>query len=299
MTTVNTRIMQPQAMTINTIANGGLMTLRLNAGYDNILQTPVDGLELSLIDRLTEFVRGNMTGQDWVHIIELLTGVVGTSVHYQRKSGAEEATGYIKHTITNPVIYKCNLSLQHRGYASAGADFECRAADPTKGIADIWVPLDAQAPPTYISAARGIEITACLHGALAIYHVTRLELNIEMPLIKASQDGDVGYTAVDALLSGIKASGSLTFQDAGITAAQLKAVQLIKAAKAALVLTVKLSQGATAKTLTLANVLFTSLGQDSNADSKDYDTFNLPFIIANDATTQLTLTGTNKIITIA
>jgi len=299
MATVNKRIMQPQALTINAIAAGGLVRHNIDAGYDDVLQNPVDGFELAMADFLTERVRGTFTSQDWVHLIELLTGTVGTSVFYERKSGTAEATGYMKHTLNNPVIYKMSLNLQHRKYASVDGSYECRAASETEGIADLWEMLDGQATPTAVSALRALEITACTHNSVAIYHCTGLKLDIEMPLMKASNDGDVGYTAVDALLSGIKVSGTLTFQDAGIATAQLRAAVLLAAARANLALTIKQSQGATAKTLTIAGVKFTSVGHDTNSDSKEPDEFSMPFIITNNATTPLTLAGANKIITIA
>lgn len=298
MATVNNRVMKPQAVTINGISAGGLVTCRLQAGYDNILQNPVDGLQVSMVDRLTEFVRGNLVSQDWIHFLELLTGTMGTYVFYERKSGAAEATGYIKHTITNPVVHRCSLNLTHRGYGTVSADFECKAADETKGILDMWTPLDSQAAPSYVSAARSLEITACAHGALSVYHVTRLSFDIVLQLIKASQDGDVGYTAVDALLVGIVPSGTLTIQDSAITTAKLKAVELITASAGDLALTVKQSQGAANKTLTIANVVFGSGEQNADVNS-EYDEFNIPFMVANDPDTPLTLSGDNKIVTIA
>ena len=297
----NYRIFLPQAHIINGIANGGLVTHRIQAGYDNILQNPVDGLELSMADFITEFVRGDFTSQDWVHIIELLTGTVGTSVFYERKSGTAEASGYIKHTLNNPVIHKMTLVIQHRGYGNISGSYECRAADETKGITDMWVKTDSQNAPTYVSAARGLEITACALGILNVYHVTRLELTIEMSMSKSSQDGDVGYTAVDVFVKS--AYGTLTMQDAEIATSQAKAVQLLKAARGSLVTTIKQSQGATAKTLTIAGVKFTSAGHNTSAPdaggNPNPDEFSVPFIVTNDVTTQLTLAGTNKIVTIA
>jgi len=298
MTTVNKRILQPQAMTINSIAAGGLTQHQIQFGYDNTLQHPIDGLALSQADLVTEFVRGSFTSQDWLHLIELLTGSVGTSVFYQRKSGAAEATGYIKHTLNKPIIHRASLKLTHRAYAEASGSFECMAADETEGISDLWVMTDAQSAPTHVTADRGLEITACVLGSLSLYHVTGLDFELQLPLAKASQDGDVGYTAVDALTTGMTASGTLRLQDAGIVSSQLTVVDMVKAARGSLVLTIKQSQGAAAKTLTIAGVKFTGGGHNTSA-GKEYDEFSVPFIIANDAGTPLTLAGPNKIITIA
>lgn len=301
MATTNKRIYQPQALTINAIAAGGLVQHRIQAGYDDILQNPVDGQQLAMADFLTEFVRGSFTTQDWVHIIELLTGTVGTSVFYQRKSGVADATGYIKHSLLNPIIHKMSLNITHRKYSTAEGSYECKAADETDGIADLWTMTDTVAAPTFISSDRGCEITACTFGGTpaAIYHVTSLRLDIELPLLKASHDGDKGYTTVETLLNGIRVSGELRMQHAEITTTQIKASALVQAAAGPLVLTVKQSQGAAAKTLTINGVKFTSAGHDTSADSNDPDEFSLPFMIVNNLALPLTLAGTTKIVTVA
>lgn len=297
MSTVNKRILQPQAHVINGVSAGGLVTHNIQAGYDDTLQNPVDGLALAMADLVTEFVRGSFSSQDWVHVIELLTGTVGTSVFYQRKSGVAEASGYIKHTLNKPVMHRMALSIRHRKYATANGSFECMAADETEGIADLWVTADSQSAPTYVPAARGLEIEACALGTLEIFHVIGLDIAIELPLVKASQDGDIGYTAVDALTNGMRASGSLIIQDAAISGGKVKAVDMVTANRGNLVLSVKQSQGVANKALTVAGVKFTSTGH--NAGGENYDEFSVPFIIANDAGTPLTLSGTNKILTIA
>ena len=119
-----------------------------------------------------------------------------------------------------------------------------------------------------------------------------------MPLEKDSNDGDVGYTCVDARQSGISVSGGINFQDATITSAKILAVQLAIAAKASLVTTVSSSQGAAAKVLTMAGVLFTGGGGNSDAGG-GFTGYDASFACVNDATTQLTLSGANKILTIA
>jgi hypothetical protein len=303
MATVNNRIHQPQALTINAIAAGGLVTHQIQLGYDDKNQHPVDGAALGMIDYLTEFVRGQFTMEDWVHFIELLTGIVGTDVFYERKSGAAEATGYVKHTLNNPVIYKCELTITHRKMAQCTGSYECKAADEAAGILDIWEHTDSQAAPTHLPAARGQEVTACQHGELDIYHVTQLKLTIEMPLLKASHDGDVGYTAVDALQTGMRAYGSITFQDASIADGSIKVAELITAARASLVASVRQCQGASAKTLTVAGVKFHSGGQNTSAPqhggNASPDEFTAEFEVTNDSETPLTLSGANKIVTIA
>lgn len=305
MATVNNRIIQGvQAHVINGIQNGMPVRHRIQAGFDDQRQNPVDGLQLSMVDLITEFVRGEFASLDWVHFIELLTGIVGTNVFYQRKSGAPEAGGYIKHTLNNPVIYKMALSLKHRKDGEISGSYECRAADETKGMTDMWEKLDNQNAPTYIGAVRALEIATCVFGSsLDVYHVTGLDVYIEMPLLKASHDGDVGYTAVDAVLSGLRAYGTLTMQDAEITDSQCKGMQLCKAGRDNLVLAVKQAQGVTEKILTLAGVMFTSVGHNTSnpeaGGNPNPDEFSVPFIVANDASTPLTLAGTNKILTIA
>jgi len=304
MATVNKRVGIPQAVTINGIDAGGTMTARLISGFDDRNQSEPDGLQVPVKDKETQFVRGTIVTQDWPHAVELLTAAAGSLVFYERKSGVAEAAGYIKHTITNPVIHKMRLSISKKQYAAVSFDFECRAADETKGITDMHQTADEQAAPSYISAARGgVRIISATHGTgealLNILHSTELEFAIEMPLVKESNDADVGYTCVDARLDGMKCQGKISFQDGGIKAAttQLLIQQLITAAKGDLVITVRQSQAATNKVITIGGTDFSQVYSDSNVKAP-FTGYSADFDVSNTAGSPLTLDGTNKIITI-
>jgi len=306
MATVNNRVALPQAIVINGIDTGGAMTARIQAGYDTIHRSAPDGLEVPLKDREVEFVRGTITTQDWSQAVALLTGTVGTYVFYERKSGVAAATGYVQHTITNPVIHRMNISLSQGGYGTITFDFECMAADDTKAIADMWGLVDSQAAPTYIVAARGgFRIESAKHGTetptpvwQTIYHVTRFDFTLTLPLVKACNDVDVGYTCVDARLDGLTATGSITFQDAAITGAVLVAQALIAAARNSLVIVVRQGQAGADKTITILGVDFNSIENASDVNA-DFTEYTAEFEVSNDTTTQLTLAGDNKIIAIA
>jgi len=300
MATVNNRVGLPQAITINGIDAGGVMTAVINAGYDNIMRSSPDGLQVPLKDKEIQFVRGTIVTQDWVHAVELLTGAVGTYVFYERKSGVAPATGYVQHTITNPVISRAAISFAKGGYATVSFDFECKAADEAKTIADMWALLDSQAAPTYVSAARGgyrIKTTV-FDSTINIYHVTAFDFALTLPLVKACNDADIGYTCVDARLDGLTAGGSISFQDAAITGAILICQQLIAAAKGTLVITAAQAQAEADKTITIAGVDFNNISNSSDANAP-FTEYTAGFDVANDPTTQLTLDDTNKIITIA
>jgi hypothetical protein len=73
---------------------------------------------------------------------------------------------------------------------------------------------------------------------------------------------------------------------------------LVLAAKASLVATIVQGQAQTAKTLTIAGVVFDSVSSNSGA-AAPFTEYTVNFDIANDLTTQLTLAGTNKILAIA
>jgi len=299
MVTINKRTGLPQAVVINGLDAGGVMTAKISAGYDTITHSAPDGLQVPLKDREAQYVRGSIETQDWSHAIALLMSTVGTLVFYERKSGVDEATGYTKHTITAPVIHSFRLTVTKGNYAKVNFNFECRAADPTKTISDMWTMTDSSPAPTYVTAARGgVRIEAALHGTLAINHVTAFSFGITMQLVKACNDGDIGYTCVDARVEGLAADGSITFQDSTITTGSLLCQQLILAVRANLVLTIRQAQGATDKVLTIAGVEFNTADSDSGAE-KDFTEYTANFDVANDATTQLTLAGTNKIIAIA
>jgi len=303
MATVNNRVGVPQAMVINGVDAGGTMSARINAGYDNIMATEPDGLEVPVSDREAQFVRGTVVTQDWVHGLDLLTGTVGTYVFYERKSGVAVATGFIEHTITNPVIHRAVIDFAKGRYGTLTFDFECMAADESKGIADMWGMLDDQAAPTYVTAARGgWRIKTATHGPaetpVSIYAVTAFSFTLTLPLVKECNDADVAYTCVDARLSGLTAAGSITFQDSVITATKLKAQDLVLAARNDLILVVGQSEGGADKTLTIAGVVFDSLG--GNADvTKPFSDYTMPFRVANLSATPLTLTGDNKILEVA
>jgi len=303
MATVNKRIGVSQAMVINGVDAGGMMSARIQAGYDNIPSSEPDGLAVPVSDREIQFVRGSVVSQDWIEAVNLIIGTVGTYVFYERKSGVAEATGYVKHTITAPVIHRVNIDFAKGRYGTISFDFECRASDPTKTIADMWAMTDSQNTPTYVSAARGGYriVTATLSPLatpVAIYHVTAFNFALALPLVKECNDGDVAYTAVDARLSGITATGSLSMQDSAITSAKLKAQDLLLHARASLELIATQSGGGAAKKITIAGVVFDNIG--GNADvTKPFSDYAMPFRVANDLTTQLTLAGANKIITIA
>ena len=299
MATVNTRVGLPQATVINGVDAGGVMTARIDEGYEPVIRSAPDGLEVPMIDREAQYVRGSITTQDWTHVMDLLTGTVGTYVFSERKSGVAVGTGFIKHTITNPVIHRVALRIVKGQYAGITFDFECRAADETKGIADMHGVEDSQAAPTYIAAARGAyRITTAVHGDQSIFHTTAFVFTIQMPLVKACNDADVGYTCVDARLSGLTATGSITFQDATIAAAKLLVQTLLVAARATLVLTAVQGSGATSKTITIAGVIFTPGSANSNVNA-DFTEYTLNLEVSNDETTQLTLAGANKILVIA
>ena len=116
MTTVNTRVGIPQGTSINGVDAGGKMNARIDEGYETIIRSEPDGLEAPTIDREVQYCRGSVTTQDWIHATDLLTGTVTTYVFYERKSGVAEETGYIKHTITNPKIWRVRLNTVQGRY---------------------------------------------------------------------------------------------------------------------------------------------------------------------------------------
>ncbi|MFA5554909.1 MAG: hypothetical protein WCZ89_02295 [Phycisphaerae bacterium] len=300
MATVNKRVYNPVAATANGVACGGVMTVALEEGYETVIRSSPDGLAgPAVVDREAQYVRGSLVFQGWLNAIPLLLGTIGTFVFYERKSGAAAATGYTKHTLTNPMIYSISLNVTKGGYATVSARFECKAESETANIGDMHAMLDSQAAPTHVPAARGgFRISAGVHGSLDIYHITNFSFAAEMPIRKACNDADLAYTAVDVCNEAITVSGSLGFQDSEITSAELKAQQLLLASAGDLVLTIVQSGGAETKTVTIANAFFVSGSQSSDVNS-DYSEYSLNYEVGNDPDTPLTLDGTNKVLTIA
>ena len=302
MATTNYRVGQPQALTVNGVDAGGLMSARIQAGYDEIVRSSPDGLAGPPIsDRLAQYVRGTITTQDWIEAINLLTGSLGTKVFYERKSGVAAATGYLKHTITNPVIHRIALGFRKGGYATCAYDFECRAADETKTIADMWTPLDGQAAPSHITSARGgyrlSTGTFKLFGQISLNHITAFDLAIGLNLVKESNEDDVGYTCVDARLEGMPVTGSVTIQGSAVASSLLTAQRLVAAGRDILGFIATQSQGATRKTFTIAGVQFTGFEKTSDVNAP-FSEFRCDFEVCNSVGTPLTLDGANKILTL-
>ena len=305
MATVNQRLRIPQGITINAVDAGGAMSVNIQAGYGNVLLSSPDGLAVPVKDKEKQFVRGTIVSQDWVKILDLLTGTSGTFVFYQKKSKGDDTTGFVKHTLNNPVINEVELRFatdEKSRYAIITAKFECQAADETKTITDMWTVTDAQAKPAYISAARGgYRIVSATHGTggtqLSILHILGLRLALRMPLNKRCNDADLAYTTVEAVEDGMICDGDLQFEDSTIDTSLL-CQRLLIADKGDLVLTVKQGQGAANKTLTIASVDFDTLGANGSVQN-DYDNNQINFSVANTAGAPLTLAGTNKIIVIA
>ncbi len=300
MAAVNKRLYGPQAQVINGVDAGGAMSILIDEGYENIIRSAPDGLVIEVLDREIQYVRGRIVSQDWTHLIDLMTGVVGTYVFYERKSGVAAATGYVKHALNQPKIWNARMVMSKKGYMHVEADFECMAADETEGILALHVMLDDQAAPSYISAARGgWRVKTTVHASLSVYHVTAFDFALTALLLKACNDADIGYTAVDVREDGMRAAGSLGFEDAGIKAVsfELKCQELLLAAAGNLVITVVQSQGAADKVITIARTMFMTSGGRSDAQ-QGYSGYTTPFEVGNDPDTPLTLDGVNKIITI-
>ena len=300
MVTVNKRTGIPEAVTINAVTAGGSMQIRIEQGYDGIYRSDPDGLEVPMLDREIQFCRGRVVSQDWAQAIALLEGTLGTLVFYERKSGVAAATGYVQHTITNPVIHRIAFSFRKGGYAPVTYDFECLAADETKGFADMWVPLDDQAAPTYVAAARGgYRIASASHGgSIDILHVMGFDFALALQLVKECNDSDVGYTSVDARLDGLRANGSISYQDSTISAATMVGQKLLAAARGDLVLSAVQGAGGAAKTITIGGVVFNTGPRTANSSKPPFTEEAMDFEVGNDTTTQLTLSGANKIIAI-
>ena len=303
MATTNYRVGQPQSLTVNGVDAGGLMSAAIRAGYDEIVRSSPDGLAGPPIsDRLAQYVRGTITTQDWIEAINLLDiGSLGTKVFYERKSGVDAGTGYIKHTITNPVIHRIALAFRKGSYATCAYDFECRAADETKTIADMWAPLDSQAAPSHITAARGgcrIDYGSFqATPSIGIKHITALDISIALNLVKESNEHDIGYTCVDARLEGTPVTGSITIQDSAVSSSLLTAQRLIAGGRKTMSWLVLQSQGAANKECELKGVQFTGFEKTSDVNTP-FSEFRCDFEICNDPALPLTLDGTTKILSI-
>ncbi|MCE5186081.1 MAG: hypothetical protein LLF76_08155 [Planctomycetaceae bacterium] len=304
MSKVNVRAKIMRHSAFNGVDAGGAMSADFEAGYDQILRSQADGLGgPPLEDLYLEYCRGQFVTQDWTHFIDLLNGSLGVYSCYERKAGAAPATGYIKHTITGPVVHACDLNISKDGYATTAAAFECEAADETTGFADMFTSEDAQAAPaTYMAAARGgwriksAVFTPTVGTAITIYHNTAFRFAIRLTVDKESNDGDKGYTQVDLIEESGQYGGSLAFQDSAIATSLVTAQRLVAAGRGSLVLRVIQGAGDVDKIITIAGVRFTKMAKSSGPKTTGH---TCSYDVTNDATTPLSLAGANKILTIA
>jgi len=304
MATVNKRTGRLYANVINGVDAGGIMTAALQEGYDNVMQSSPDGLTLPIVDREIQVCRGSIVSQDWVEFVNLLTGTVGTCAFSERNRDVAAATGYTDHVITNPVIHRAVLSFVKGQYATVAYNFECKAADETKGFTDMHTATDGQPAPDYVSAARGgYRVETIKHdpsggSEIQFYHVSAFQFSLILPLIRRCNDADVGYTLVEAETDGMIAAGSVTFEDNSETGTALLYQQLLGQAHKNLELQLTQGQGATDKVVTIANVLFNDARPALGAGNP-VNAVTANFVLNNVAGTPLTLDGANKIITIA
>ena len=266
---------------INGIAAGGLMSAQIDEGYDDIITAPHDGNNFPTTDRLTQFCRGTITSQDWITMLSVLNGTTGTYVFYEKESGVDTVT---KHTLVNPVIFSAAVSLGHRSHGSCAWSFECKAADDTTGFSVGTTPFHqvdngAAAPSAITAKGRSLEMTATTHSGNTINHVIGLDFTLAAQLVRASQDGDVGYTAVDKIYSGTPVSGTITFQESIVSDGDTRPQVLLADDPADLVVAVKQEQGGSNKTLTINDVMFTSLGASYDSGT-GYRTHTMPFIVS-------------------
>lgn len=295
MATINRRLSRGRITTVNGIDVGGMMSARIQKGYDEIITSAPDNLAVPLRDRGEQFCRGRIATQAWSLLIDLLTAVSGTYVFYERESGA--AT-YTKHTLSGLVVHGVSIQMRKGGYADLAIDFECRAADETKGFADMHTLQRGQsAPVSWVNAARGgWRIESALHGSTNIYHVLSFSFGIKVPVSMQCNDGDVGYTCVDADQEAMAVAGAISFEDTG-AGSVLLVDTLLGAAASDLVLVVRQAAGAADKTVTIANAVFET-GDYNGAAGQTYSSSSASFSVANSLAQPLTLAGANKIITI-
>ncbi len=288
----NSRTYSPSRPVINGVSVGGLTSVAYEEGFDNKIESSGEGQAFPTKDRRGQFCRGTISCEDWVKMLSILTGTVGTFVVYERISGA--AT-FIKHTFTNPVVSAVSLTVSNNKYSAITANFECRAADGTKTIVDMHkVEAAATLPDVVAAEYGGYEINSVVLGSLAITHVTGLTFNMSATIIKSTGDDDLAYTAVDRVDDNLAVSGSLSFE-AGFASTSLISQQMLIASAADLVVTVKKAGGTAQKVLTIKSVSFEN--NSGNAQGKGHTTNSANFTISGSTT--LTLTGDTAAVTIA
>jgi len=288
---------------INGIDEGGPMSIVLDEGYAEIYRSPGDGNQVAVVERNAQYVRGVVVTQDWLTVLSLLTGTLGTYVYYVRNSGVAAATGYTKHTLTNPVIYAVSIKQSQGSNITVTFSFECRFATAAATISTVHAVLIGQALPAQIDPERnGWRVLSTVHGvnpAINLFHVTAFDFGMALPLARASNDAWKGHGAVDVdLEGGLSPKGSISAQDFDAATAAEKKSQLLLAARGPLIITLTSEGGAANKVVTIAGVVFIEGSSNFSSDRTKYADWTLNYEVSNDLALPLTLAGDNNIITI-
>jgi hypothetical protein len=276
MATNRTRqVIHGSTLNINGVSAGGLMSANIDAGFDSIIRASHDGLSFPVNERLIPYVRGSITCQDWEKVISVFNGTLGTYTFYEALSGA--AT-YYPHTITNPVIHSFSLNLLNGGYSSVTWNFECKPADGTKTITDMFASGAAAAKPAYLASQRAVKIVSATHVS-AIGYVTGATVNFTSNLLREMSDGGLGYTTVEAA-EPYNITGSVTFQNNDVASSKQYLTLLLTGAASDLVIVMKDSGLGGTATLTIKNVFFTTGNANKTSDG-GYNSCTANFIMSD------------------
>ena len=290
MAATNNRVRMIRESTINGVDSGGMVTVLIQEGWDQIIRSGPSDIAGMVVDRECQFVRGAIATQDWSKAYNSLVAASGNFVFSERISGAAAGSAWQAHTLANTVIHRLDLAQQFGQYMTATYAYECKFASDSTTYSDVHsVAAGGAAGAAHTATRGGYRVESATLGEVNFYHVTQFNLSIALPLFKDCNDGDVGYTIVEAETEcGIAVTGSITVQDEDFD-------PIGDADPADLVLTLRSSSGAADKTITVKDVVFT--GRDSNKQ-QGYGTFAHAFEVSN-PDGDLTLSGETKFLTIA
>jgi len=263
----NKRVFQAQALTVNTVAVGGLARISFDATYRDVIRSRPDGaFGVEDVDRTGLVIGVTIDCTDVVKINQLLASTPGDMTFYAKESGT--AT-FHKYTIVSAdaktVLTGGRLSFPKNADGTLSLSGRLAVTDGTKDLKDVLKVDDAEAAPvlTYpVRLQRPHNASFDPDGAdpaIAPIHLESVELSLDAVVIDDYADADVAVTAVD-VVGWNPLRTTFSHKDAspsGVVPIGDISGKLMGAVRGVLTVLLLGRGGAANKTLTVNNLLFT------------------------------------------
>ena len=248
----NRRVFQAQGLTTNAVAVGGLADVAADAGYTDVIRSTPDGaIGTEDVDRAGLNVDVSMNCTDVSKGNAILAAAVGDTLFYGRESGA--AT-WQKRTLVGVVWHGLDMDLAKVTDGRMSLRGALRFASGTTTLGQVIVATGEQTQaPTITYPARVFRPNTAIFNPgteIPAKNLVSVRLSLSGNLLQDYGDDDLGMTAVD-IAGWNDLQVTLVHRDASEANGEDRAVQLLKAGRGVLTVTLLGRGGAANKTLTI------------------------------------------------